>query len=84
MYLGLAWLHKHRQFRGQIFVTYVIAYSTLRFGIEFLRGDDIPRLFNERVTQGQIISVVLIAGGIYFWWRLARQIPEDDEPEAAP
>ncbi len=85
MYLGLAWLHKHRRFPGQVFVTYVIAYSTLRFGIEFLRGDNIPRLFNERVTQGQIISVVLIVGGIYFWWRLARQSPKDEpEPEAAP
>ena len=83
MYLGLAWLHKNRRFPGQVFVAYVIVYSVLRFGIEFLRGDDIPRFLNDRVTQGQVISMVLVAGGIWFWRRLAREVPTkvmDPEP----
>lgn len=83
MYLGLAWLHKHRRFPGQVFVTYAIAYSTLRFAIEFLRGDDLPRFLNDRVTQGQIISVLLVGGGIWCWIWLARQAPKD-EPAPTP
>ena len=85
IYLSLAWLHKNRRFPGQVFVAYAIAYSALRFAIEFMRGDKIPRFLGEAVTQGQIISVLLVGGGIYFWWRLSQQTSKDEpDPETAP
>lgn len=72
LYLGLAWLHKRKMFDGQIFVLYLVAYSGLRFIIEFFRGDRLVRVFDNQITQGQIISAVMVGGGVWLWRRLAR------------
>ena len=72
LYLSLAWLHKRKHFDGQVFALYLIVYSLFRFLIEFCRGDRLVRVFNEQITQGQIISFVMVAGGAWLWWHLAR------------
>ena len=72
LYLGLSWLHRRKQFDGQVFALYLMAYSLFRFLIEFFRGDRLVRVFNDQITQGQIISVVMIIGGVWLWRRLAR------------
>lgn len=51
---------------GQIFFSYALLYSSMRFFIEFLRGDNLPVLVN--LTLHQLISIVIfISSGIILW-----------------
>ena len=52
-------------FKGEIFLGYCLLYSSKRFGIEFLRGDN-PRAYFG-LTISQVISLtVLITAFIIF------------------
>lgn len=60
----LFWLYprKHHA-RGFITGCYLISYATLRFGVEFLRGD--PRLAVGPFSIGQTISLAIFSGGLF-------------------
>lgn len=75
--LVLLWFWRRRRFSGQIFALYLILYSLLRFGDEFLRGDlDRGLYFNGLLSTAQIICVLTLAGGISLWFSLRnRGIP---------
>lgn len=45
---------------GIVFVTYVLAYATLRFFLEFLRGDNRGYVFNNLISHSQLIALILI------------------------
>ena len=63
LYLGLAWLFRHKKFDGQVFVTYVIGYALFRFIGEYFRGDYPPDHIHAGLTSAQLVSVpVFIAG----------------------
>lgn len=66
--LLLIW--KRRRFSGQVGGSYLVLYGVLRFGLEFLRGDEARgRWFGDSLSTGQVISLAMIAGGvaIYVW-----------------
>jgi len=72
--LGLAWVHAHRRFKGQVFALYLILYAFLRFGLELLRGDaergtllGLPWL-----SPGQWTSLLALAAGLVLLKRLRR------------
>jgi len=48
-------LMKHKKFDGQLFLTYLVLYSVLRFIVEFFRGD---------IERGFILNSISIAQGI--------------------
>jgi len=53
-------LRKRKKFEGQLFITYLAAYSILRFTLEFFRGDKIRGLyFNQTVSISQILSILV-------------------------
>lgn len=54
-FLILLLLKKHKSFNGQLFMTYLLLYSILRFTVEFFRGD---------VERGFILGNLSIAQGI--------------------
>ncbi len=57
----LLYLAKHKQFKGQLTLTYMLIYGTGRFFTEYLRGDDDRGfLFNNTLSQGQFISIILV------------------------
>jgi phosphatidylglycerol:prolipoprotein diacylglycerol transferase len=59
---------KHRP--GQVFGTYVFLYGIARFTIEFFRGDPgRTLLFGGAVSIMQIVSIGLMALGIWLWTR---------------
>lgn len=61
----LVWLAERPRPKGLIFGIYLLAYSVVRFGLEFLRGDEERGLyFGGLVSTSQILSVVLFAAGI--------------------
>lgn len=60
-------LRKHQSFKGQLFWTYILFYSVLRFVVEFFRGDEIRGFIFAGISTSQAISVVMaaVAAAVY-------------------
>ncbi len=72
LFVYLLRLYPRRRFTGQVFLTYVIGYALLRFGIEFFRENLIVW---AQFTIAQVVAaaIVIIAGAIY-WYRSRREM----------
>ncbi len=62
----LFFLSQRRLKRGTLVVVYMLLYGTLRFTVEFWRGD--PRGFLYGFSTSQLISAGLVICGILFWF----------------
>ena len=62
LFVILRALQRKRLFNGEIFLGYVVGYAVIRFGLEFLRGDN-PKILLG-LTISQLISVVVFAVGL--------------------
>ena len=71
VFFFLLWLHKRRNFSGEVILAYAALYSVIRFAIEFLRNDprgDILGLTSlTGLSTSQLISLVLGIGAIVLW-----------------
>lgn len=56
---------------GQAFALGMILYPITRFFIEFLRGDELGQL-GTGLTISQLLSLVMLGGGLLLAWRLQR------------
>ena len=63
IFLVLRWFRTRPHKQGEIFAFYILFYSTMRFFIEFIRGDSKPLILG--LTIFQIISLFLIFISIY-------------------
>jgi phosphatidylglycerol:prolipoprotein diacylglycerol transferase len=64
-FLILITLRGYKSFNGQLFMTYLLLYSVLRFIVEFFRGD-MSRgfiIYNLSISQGISILIFLVAIG---------------------
>jgi phosphatidylglycerol:prolipoprotein diacylglycerol transferase len=71
-------ISQKKQFHGQIFLLYLILYSAGRMILEIFRGD-LSRgyLVQDRITNSQFISVLVIIAAVYFYLKLRkRKIPD--------
>ncbi|KPK40116.1 MAG: hypothetical protein AMJ78_07535 [Omnitrophica WOR_2 bacterium SM23_29] len=68
MFLVYLILRGRRPGDGKTFFLYLIFYSTFRFFVEFLRGDN-PQVFMG-LTVFQIISIIVLATAIILWKNL--------------
>jgi len=68
IFLILDRFNKTEHKRGSTVLAYMALYGTMRFAMEFLRGDDRGPMFLG-LSQGQIISLILIAaaGAVYLF-----------------
>jgi phosphatidylglycerol:prolipoprotein diacylglycerol transferase len=66
----LIWQNR-RRFTGEIFLGYCILYSTKRFAVEFLRGDN-PKILLG-LTMSQLISVAVFAAALAVFTVRAKQ-----------
>jgi phosphatidylglycerol---prolipoprotein diacylglyceryl transferase len=74
-FLLLVWLGGRQRFGGEILGTYFILYGTERGVIEFFRGDPGRTLmFHGSVSLMQVVSVGLVIGGCFLWWRGLRRV----------
>jgi phosphatidylglycerol:prolipoprotein diacylglycerol transferase len=76
---ALAAQFRRRQFPGQTFALYLVAYAVIRFVVEFWRGD----YGTTRVAglkPGQAFSVFVLAAGIFLYarWRPRPSAPTPD------
>ena len=75
LFLILLFFKKHKKFNGQLLAFYLIAYSILRFVIEFFRGDPRGNVFF--LSLSQFISLFFLVFGIFLYLRLRRRIPQN-------
>jgi phosphatidylglycerol:prolipoprotein diacylglycerol transferase len=75
-------LRKKQIFEGQIFVVYILNYSTIRFFIEFWRGDSRRIAFIPSslpwlaLSLPQVISLIGFMAGLLMWQRRGRKAQE--------
>ena len=76
LYLGLAWLHRHRKFEGQVFAAYFLCYAVTRSLVEAFRGDYPPQQYlGGVVTPAHLVSLLIFAGGAALYWKLSSRKP---------
>jgi phosphatidylglycerol:prolipoprotein diacylglycerol transferase len=61
----LIFLRRHQSFKGQLFWTYIVLYSLLRFTVEFFRGD---------AARGYLVAGISVSQGISFVIGLAAAV----------
>jgi phosphatidylglycerol:prolipoprotein diacylglycerol transferase len=72
-FLILLLLRKRQTFRGEVFWSYVILYSILRFFVEFFRGDAARGMLTQELSVAQAISIVMFFTAIGFMTFLRRK-----------
>jgi len=65
IFLFLTWKEKRKAFDGQIFLFFLLLYSTTRFFIEMLRGDPRGFLFQDLISTSQGIGIFLAILSIF-------------------
>ena len=75
----LIWFYRRKQFDGQIFWTYVLAYAVMRFFHEFLRADPRGTVFGGSMSTSQFIAIV---GATVALGMLARLKGGQGEPDS--
>lgn len=75
---ALAWQYRRKTFDGQVFALYLLAYAVVRFVVEFFRGDYAVRYFGGWLAPGQMVSLLVLASGAWFYWRLRSLAPAAD------
>ena len=66
--IGLLSLKNRKQFEGQLFLLYLIGYSTGRAVLELFRGDlERGFIIDGYLSNSQFISLLLIAVALYFY-----------------
>jgi phosphatidylglycerol---prolipoprotein diacylglyceryl transferase len=66
--LLLLWIKSKKKFNGQVFAAYLMLYPTVRFIIEYYRGDgERGLLFNDTISHSQLISIFIFGAGAYLY-----------------
>lgn len=66
LYIFLRFCLQYRKFKGQIFFLYLVLYTSGRFFMEFLRGDNPLFIFN--LTFSQVISAIVFIIGVALYF----------------
>jgi len=75
LYLGMAYVQKHKKFDGQVVLTYFMAYPIIRSIVEIYRGDLIRGFVIDGVlSTSQFISLLVFAGAAAFLVYRLRQV----------
>lgn len=77
---ALLWYARRGRRPGRVMALYLFGYAVLRFGLEFLRGDEARGfVFGGLMSTSQAISLLLVPVGIALWvW--SRRQPVDSDP----
>ncbi|MEM4266743.1 MAG: prolipoprotein diacylglyceryl transferase [Candidatus Nanoarchaeia archaeon] len=75
LFIFLIKVRKKNMEKGMLFISYVMGYSVLRFGLDFLRDD--PLYYGLTGTQWGLILAVLISG--FFMYRIKKKAKKPAE-----
>lgn len=71
------YLVKHKKFKGQVFVAYLILYGIGRYFIEGMRTDS---LYIGPLRVSQIVSIIAVVVGIILYFVLQKKTSTDQNP----
>ena len=78
IYIALVAIEKRRRFVGQVFLSYLAAYSVYRFLIEFLRRGVSAEIAFAGITEAQVVSLfVLAVAGVLLLTKSKRRASPD-------
>lgn len=78
IFLICYWVERHQKFKGQVTVTFLIAYTVFRSFLELFRGDVSRGMyFNNTVSTGQIATGIFLIVGIFIYFFLKKRYPLD-------
>ena len=81
--LGLLWwLGKRRRFTGELFLAFTFGYGVLRFLLEIVRDDAERGSFGPALPVHVLVSVVLVAFLVAFWFGPAKSMKHQWIPQA--
>ncbi len=90
IFLLCYWVERHQKFKGQVLLTFLIAYAILRSAMETLRGD-VSRgvYFNGHVSTAQIVSALSITLSLVLYFYFKKKFPLEkpygpDTPAVSP
>ncbi|MCM3902546.1 MAG: prolipoprotein diacylglyceryl transferase [Pyrinomonadaceae bacterium] len=90
VFLFLLWLHKHKQFNGQVILSYALIYSVIRFLIEFVRDNKRNDLLGLTSLTGlstsQLLSILIGITALVLLvirWRKSSTIAKTDDRVAS-
>lgn len=63
-FLILIILRRYKSYNGQLFLTYMLLYSVLRFIVEFFRGDVDRGFISSQLSLAQGISIMMFIGAV--------------------
>ena len=72
LYVGLAWLYRHKKFDGQVFASYLVGYAIIRSIVETFRGDYSAAHIHGVFTPAQLVGIAIFAAGVILLWKLPR------------
>lgn len=72
-FLILMTLSRYKSFNGQLFMTYILLYSVLRFIVEFFRGDVARGFIAPYLSVSQGISILMFLAGVAGFIALRRR-----------
>jgi prolipoprotein diacylglyceryltransferase len=73
LFLVLWSLRKKITVPGRLFAIYLILNGLERFAIEKIRVNSTYSIFGFHPTQAELISTMLMIGGIFLWWWAGRR-----------
>lgn len=65
---------KHQQFKGQVFLIYLMLYAFGRGILELFRGDARGFIIDNLLSHSQFIALCLISTSAYFYYKFYKQI----------
>jgi phosphatidylglycerol:prolipoprotein diacylglycerol transferase len=73
LFFFLSWMEKRKTFDGQIFWTFLLVYSMMRFFIEIFRGDPRGFLFGNLLSTSQAIGILLAIFSLFMLFYMRKQ-----------
>jgi phosphatidylglycerol:prolipoprotein diacylglycerol transferase len=65
-------MHPQKRYDGQVFLSFVAGYASLRFALEFFRSDDRGAFLG--LSTSQIIGLLLLLAAVLFHQRLVKRV----------
>src|SRR5262249_42599165 len=69
----LGWLHRRKEFDGQVFAAYLVGYAIVRSVAGIFPGDYPVHYLGGLLTPAQLVSAGILVAGLVLFWKLPRR-----------